>query len=98
MAIRTTHEQRSRCCETKKVVCPNCGGPLTVERLCQCEMQFMVSKITGRVSKKAKRVNYGTIADNQLFCNHCGKCFGDGEFVFDGNSVRRCNKENYCGK
>lgn len=79
----------------KKVVCPTCGGPLIFESLCQYGMQYAVSKTTGRISKKAKRVDHGPIECNQLLCYNCKKSFDEEKFNFHGDYVQLCGEEDF---
>lgn len=79
----------------KKVVCPTCGGPLIFESLCQYGRQYSISKTTGRLSKKAIRVDHGPIECNQLLCCNCKKSFDEEKFNFDGASVQLCSEEDF---
>lgn len=64
----------------KKVVCPECGGPLILESLCQYGRQQELCK-NGKIKKKIKVVDQGPIDFQHIFCESCHYVFGEGEFI-----------------
>lgn len=76
----------------KKVVCPICGGSLILENLCQYGEQQEICK-NGKLRKKVKKVDYGLMEFQYLFCGDCGYRFDEDEFNFMGDRVTLVDKE-----
>ena len=57
-----------------KVVCPDCGGNLVLEELCQYSMLYKVGS-TGKVYKRGKKVDQGTLEIIYLYCEKCRRRF-----------------------
>lgn len=74
-----------------KVVCPDCGGNLTFESLCQYGLRQKVSS-TGKLCKRTRKVDHGSMEANLLYCDKCKRCFDEDEYMFYGDFVQ-LNKE-----
>lgn len=70
----------------KNVVCPKCGGALVYEELCQYGVQYKVGK-NGKLSKRTKKVNHGSIDAAILFCSECNTCIDEDNFFFDSGRI-----------
>lgn len=71
----------------KKCVCPKCGGTLILENLCQYGEQQEVCK-NGRVKKKVKKVDHGSMEFQYLFCRECSFIFAEDKFGFCDDRVK----------
>lgn len=56
----------------RKIVCPDCGGNLVFEELCQCSVLYKVGS-TGKIYKRGKKVDQGTLEIIYLYCGKCGR-------------------------
>lgn len=53
-----------------EVVCPKCGGRLTLEYICQYGIQYKV-KPSGELCKCAHKKDHGSMDFSFLFCEAC---------------------------
>ena len=72
----------------KKVVCPKCGGPLTLESLCQYGLQYEVCK-NGKVKRKSVKVDHGPMDYQHLFCKNreCRRYWPEDEFEVQNDRI-----------
>lgn len=70
-----------------KVVCPDCGGKLTLEYLYQYGLRQRISS-DGRICKRTEKVDNGPIDACILFCPACKKNFNEDEYSILGDYIR----------
>lgn len=76
----------------KNVVCPECGGTLTFESLCQYGLKQKVSK-NGKLCKRIIKKNYGSMEAALLYCSDCKKTFDEDDFIYHGDSITFVSEE-----
>lgn len=69
-----------------KVVCPDCGGRLTIEELYQFGIKRKV-KPDGTLCKRTRRTPDGSMEFSYLFCEACGWTAEENEFFVGSNGV-----------
>lgn len=69
-----------------KVVCPECGGRLTIESLYQYGILRKV-KPDGTLCKRTRRRDNGPMEFDYLFCEACGWYAEEEEFAVGANKV-----------
>ena len=69
-----------------KVVCPECGGRLTLEILCQYGIRQKV-KPDGTLCKRTRRKDHGSMEFDYLFCEACGWAADEEEFAAGPHGV-----------
>lgn len=69
-----------------KVVCPECGGRLTIEDLYQYGIKRKV-KPDGTLCKRTRRTSAGSMEFAYLFCEACGWTAEENEFSYGSNGV-----------
>lgn len=69
-----------------KVVCPECGGRLTVEFLYQYGIKNKV-KPDGTLCKRTRRTRAGSMEFSYLYCEACGWTAEENEFFVGSNGV-----------
>lgn len=62
--------------------CPKCGGEIEISYLNQYSYVYRLTK-SGRISKRYKREDNGTMEVAVAGCRSCGADWGDGEFFID---------------
>lgn len=62
--------------------CPKCGGEIEIFFLNQYSYVHKLTK-SGRISKRCKKVDNGTMEAAVARCLSCGADWGDGEFTID---------------
>ena len=70
----------------KRVVCPICGGTLVLENLCQYGEQQEVCK-NGKIKKKVKKVDHGSMEFQYVFCKHCGYNLDEDAFIYKDDRI-----------
>lgn len=72
----------------KRDCCPVCGGRIVVSELCQYSMEYVVlKKPSGKLSKKCKKVDNGSIECMIAGCENpdCEANWDENEFYIDSD-------------
>lgn len=69
-----------------KVVCPQCGGRLTLDSLYQYGILRKV-KTDGTLCKRERRRDYGPMEFSYLICESCGWQATDGDFDIESGKI-----------
>lgn len=52
-------------------ICPYCGGRMIYESICEYGLKHYITD-SGRVSKRASKVDYGGVGLELYYCDQCG--------------------------